>query len=102
MIINRKKCFIYCIVERFSHLSKYELISNEKSISKVKKAREILNERRNNKQSVNKNTLLNVSIKYFNIVNRRGADFINEIDFNQYTCSHSCRIMVRQKRITEI
>ena len=44
-----------------------------------------MSERRDDKQSANKNISLNVSIKYINIVNRRDADFINEIDFNQYT-----------------
>ena len=81
-VINRKKRFIYCTVKRLSHLLKHELILNEKFISKVKKAREIINERRNDKQSANKNILLNVSIKYLNIINCRDTDFISEIDFN--------------------
>ena len=66
MVINRKKRFIYYIVEKLSHLLKYRLISDEKFISKIKKAYEIMNKQRDDKQSVNKDTSLNISIKYFN------------------------------------
>ena len=84
-IINQKKRSIYCMVEKLLHLSKYELTSNEESTPKVKKTRKIINERRNDEQSANKDILLNISIKYFIIINRRGVDFINEINFNQHT-----------------
>ena len=80
--MNRKKRSIYCTVERLSYLSKHKLISNKESVSKVKKVREIINEQRDNKQSVNKDTVLNVPTKYLSIINRRDANFINEIDFN--------------------
>ena len=81
-VINRKESFISCIVKSLLHLSKYKLILNEESISKVKKACEIMSERRNDKQFVNKNILLNILIKYFSIANRSNVDFINEINFN--------------------
>ena len=49
IIINRKKRFIYYIVEKLSHLPKHELTLDEEPISKVKKAHEIMNKRRNDK-----------------------------------------------------
>ena len=70
VVINRKKRSVYCIVERLSYLFKHKLISDKESVSKVKRTREIMNERRNDEQSVNKDILLSVSIKYLSITNR--------------------------------
>ena len=61
-VINSKERSIYYTDERLSYLSKHELISDEKSVSRVKRAREVMNERRNNEQFNNKDTSLNVSI----------------------------------------
>ena len=66
-------------------MSKRQLISNEKFFSKFKKARDINNERRDDDQSVNKNMLLNILIKFKFYKNRRDSDFISEDDFDQYT-----------------
>ena len=82
IVITRKKPFIYCTLEKLSHFSKYELISNEESASKIKKVHKIINKQQDDEQSVNKNILLNVSIKYFSISNCRNTNFINEINFD--------------------
>ena len=82
LIMNRKKRSIYCIVKRLSHLLKYKLILNEEFVSKFTRAREIKNKQRDDEQFINKDISLNVSIKYFNIINRRDANFINKINFN--------------------
>ena len=63
-------------------MSKRQLTSNEKFFSKFKKARDINNERRDDNQSVNKNTLLNILIKFRFYKNRRNLNFINEDDFD--------------------
>ena len=66
-------------------MSKRQLTSNEKSFSKFKKARNINNERRDDDQSVNKNMLLNILIKFRFHKNRQDSNFINEDDFDQHT-----------------
>ena len=66
-------------------MSKRQLTSNEKFFSKFKKIHNINNERRDDDQSVNKNTLLNILIKFKFHKNRRDSDFINENDFDQHT-----------------
>ena len=101
-IIDRKKRFVYCTVERLLHLSKHELTLNEEFASKVKRARKIMSERRNEEQSVNKDTSLSVSIKYLSIINRRGADFKIRLTSINTHCSHLCKVIVRQKKITEV
>ena len=63
-------------------MSKRQLISNEEFFSKFKKARDINSERRDDNQFVNKNTLLNILIKFRFHKNRRNSNFINEDDFN--------------------
>ena len=64
---------------------KRQLISNEEFFSKFKKAHDINSERRDDNQSVNKNTLLNILIKFRFHKNCRNSNFINENDFNQHT-----------------
>ena len=63
-------------------MSKRQLTSDEKSFSKFKKVRDINNKRRDDDQLVNKNTLLNILIKFKFHKNRRNSDFISEDDFN--------------------
>ena len=66
-------------------MSKRQLTSDEKSSSKFKKACDINNERRDDDQFINKNTLLNILIKFKFHKNRRNSNFINENDFDQHT-----------------
>ena len=63
-------------------MSKRQLTLNEKFFLKFKKARNIKNERGDDDQSVKKNILLNILIKFRFHKNRRDSDFINENDFD--------------------
>ena len=66
-------------------MSKRQLTSNEKSFPKFKKAHNIRSERRDDDQSVNKDILLNILIKFKFYKNRRDLNFINEDNFDQHT-----------------
>ena len=63
-------------------MSKRQLISNKEFSSKFKKARDIKNKRRDDDQSIKKNTLLNILIKFKFHKNRRNSNFINENNFD--------------------
>ena len=66
-------------------MSKRQLTSNKEFFSKFKKARDINNKRRDDDQFINKNTLLNILIKFRFYKNRRNSNFISEDNFDQHT-----------------
>ena len=65
-------------------MSKRQLTSNEKSFSKFKKTRNVKNERRDDGSFINKDTLLNILIKFKFYKNHRNSNFINKNNFDQH------------------